>query len=415
MSKRYVIAGFGAAGWSAAQAIRSKYEQGIITVISDEKSPPYARMLLSCWLKGKIEEEAIHLFPNDVFKSLNTEALYEKRAEKIDTDRQTVILNNGESIPYDELLIASGASPVRPEIKGIDLPGVLNLWTRDDTLRIREGIRENGEAVVIGAGFIGMQAVDALLKLNVRCSLIEALLHVLPRILDPEGAGLIESRLKREGVDIFTDTTVKEIGAEGKRKEIVLDSGRTLQADLVITAAGVRPNLDLAKTAVLKTDTGILVDECMRTSSSHVYAAGDVAESLDFSTGGRGVHAIWPTAVDQGWVAGMNMAGASVDYPGSLNMNTLDVLDIPLASVGLFQGDGLEIGKHTESSRGIYRKIAFRDGRLTGAVLLGDISDIGIIRSMIHRRVDITSVKSAVVFSPVKLGRTWPVYGGIKA
>ena len=185
-------------------------------------------------------------------------------------------------------------------------------------------------------------------------------------------------------------------------------------ADLVITATGIRPNVELAQAAGLETATGILVDDRMRTSDPHIYAAGDVAESRDFCTGERVVHGIWPTAVDQGRVAGLNMAGVPVTYPGSLSMNTLEVLRLPLASMGLFKGDGLEIQEYRDPARGVYRKLAFRDGRLSGAVLIGALEDVGLLQAMIRQQADLTRWKGSLAQAPLNLGKALLSYGGVR-
>jgi len=416
MGRRYVILGAGPAGWSAVQAIRSHDPHGTITLVSGEAVPPYARMLLSYWLEGKVGEEVMYPFPDGYFEGLGVEVLYGQRATAVDPHTQQVTLADGRVLPYDELLIATGASPWRPPVAGLEQPGVFTLWTLEDVRGIRAMIRPGGEAVIIGAGFIGMQAVDALVKRGMRCTIVELLPQVLPRILDGEGASLVEETLIERGVRVFTGRQVAEIRSAGKRRkrqEVVLDDGRTLPADLVITATGVRPNLDLARTSGLDTATGILVDEEMRTSVPHIYAAGDVAEGYDFSTGERAVHAIWPTAVDQGRVAGLNMAGLQIPYPGSLSMNTLDVLGLPLASVGLFEGEDLVVQVHRGMARRTYRKLAFRNGRLAGAILVGGIEDIGLLQAMIRQQANLTRWKDSISWAPLNLGKAMLAYGGM--
>lgn len=414
MNKRYLIIGCGAAGWSAVQAIRAHDRHGAITLVSDEAAPPYSRMLLSYWLQGKAGEELMYPFPAGYFEELEVETLYGQPATTVDPQRQMVTLANGRELQYDELLIATGASPWRPPIAGLDLPGVFNLWAMEDVRGILATIRPEGKAVIIGAGFIGMQAVDALFARGMRCTVVELLPQVLPRILDAEGARLVEAALTERGVRVFTASQVAEIQPAGERKEVVLQDGRSLPADLIITAAGVRPNVGLARTAGLQTATGILVDERMRASVPHVYAAGDVAEGGDFSTGGRAVHAIWPTAVDQGRVAGLNMAGVQATYPGSLSMNTLEVLGLPMASVGMFAGEELEVQEHREPSRGVYRKLAFRDGRLAGAILVGDLKDVGLLQAMIRQQTDLMRWKGSLAWARLNLGKALLSYGGAR-
>lgn len=417
MGRRYVILGSGPAGWSAVQAICTHDPHGTITLVSGEATLPYARMLLSYWLEGKVGEEVMSPFPAGYFERLGIEVLYGQQATTVDPQRQVVTLADGRELPYDELLIATGASPWRPPIVGLEQPGVFNLWTLEDVRGILATIRSGGEAVIIGAGFIGMQAVDALVKRGMRCTVIEALPQVLPRILDTEGAHLVEETLTERGVRVFTGRQVAEIKAPGrrrKRQEVVLDDGRTLPADLVITATGVRPNLELAHAAGLATATGILVDEHLRTSLPHIYAAGDVAEGYDFSTGERAVHAIWPTAVDQGRVAGLNMAGLQITYPGSLSMNTLDVLGLPLASVGLVEGEDLVVQIHRGPARRTYRKLAFRNGRLAGAILVSEIEDIGLLQAMIRQQANLTRWKDSIGRAPLSLGKAMLTYGAVQ-
>jgi NAD(P)H-nitrite reductase large subunit len=412
MSKRYLIIGCGAAGWSAVQAIRTHDQDGTITMVSGETAPPYARMLLSYWLEGKVDEDVMYPFPSGYFEGLGVEVLYGQRATVLTPQRQQVTLADGRVLSYDALLLATGASPWRPPIAGLDLPGVFNLWTLEDVRGILAALQTSEEAVVIGAGFIGMQAVDALVKREVHCTIVEALPQVLPRILDADGARLVEARLAEQDVRVFTTTQVAEIRPAGKHNDVVLQDGRVLPADIVITATGVRPNLGLARAAGLETATGILVDETLRTSAPHIYAAGDVAEGYDFSTGKRAVHAIWPTAVDQGRVAGLNMAGVPATYTGSLSMNTLNVLGLPLASVGLYEGEGVEVQERRELDREVYRKLAFRNGRLTGAILVGELEDIGLLQAMIRQQTNLARWKGSLAWNPLNLGKALLAYGG---
>lgn len=417
MSRRHVIVGCGAAGWSAVQAIRSYDRESAITLVSGEAAPPYARMLLSYWLEGKAGEEAMCPFPAGHFEGLGVEVLSGQRATGLDPLRRLISLADGRQLSYDELLIATGASPSRPSITGLDLPGVFNLWTLDDVRGILATIRQGGEAVIIGAGFIGMQAVDALCKRGMGCTVVEVLPQVLPRILDVEAARLVEIMLRERGARVLTSSRVTEIrraGRRTKRKEVVLGDGRALPADLVVTATGLRPNVDLARAAGLKTATGILVDDALRTSVPHIYAAGDVAEGRDLSTGRGAVHATWPTAVDQGRTAGLNMAGVAVSYPGSLSMNTVEVLGLPLASAGLFEGENLEFQKHQEAAGRVYRKLAFRDGRLVGAILVGETGDIGLLQAMIRQEADLSRWKGSLARAPLNLGGALLAYGGVR-
>jgi nitrite reductase (NADH) large subunit len=246
-------------------------------------------------------------------------------------------------------------------------------------------------ALVIGGGFIGMLAAEALRKRAMDLTIVEMADQLMPQLLDAEGGKIFERAVRDAGVDLRLGTQVSAVGANGQGVRVTLSAGGSIDTDLLVVAAGVRPNLGCVANGVVEKGRGIRVNDHMETSEPGVYAAGDVAESADFVSGVPTVHAIWPTAVDQGRIAGANMAGRPVSYPGSLGMNVVGLFGVTLAQVGRFReaaGDATEVsgsggGQH-------YRKMVIDPaGTMVGAMYLGDengVAEMGVIHHAIKRR-----------------------------
>lgn len=417
MAKRHVIIGGGPAGMSALETIR-EYDQGSsITLIS--KEPPYARMALPYYLCGDIPEAHVLYGDQAYFERMKVETIFGRRVQSVDPQGHQLILDDGTTMTYDTLLIATGASATAPPIPGIGatdrspLPGVCHLWTLDDAKKALVYAKRGAEVVFIGAGFIGFIVLNALYKIGCRLAVVELEDQILPRMLDRQGAGVIERWLLEKGIEIYTGTTVQAIEAfPSGRKNLRLKDGRSLTADLVIIATGIRANVDVVKGSGIATSKGILVNDRMQTNFRNVYAAGDVAEGPDL-LGGRAVHAIQPTAEDHGRIAGANMAGLEVSYPGSLLMNILDVAGLHCVSFGLWKGEGREVTSLVNPNRPIYRKLVWEEDRVVGAIFVGPVddtsmlNDVGMVKGLIQTRVALGPWKGYLQKNPLDIRRPY--------
>src|SRR5262249_19330008 len=258
------------------------------------------------------------------------------RLTKMDPKAKTATLQDGQALPFNDLLIATGSSATIPPIPGTNLPGVHPLWTLSHTEAVLQATKgmAKPEVVFIGAGFIGFIVLNAMFKRGWKLHVVEMADHVLPRMLNAESAVLVETWLQQKGLTLHLGTTAREIKEAEDRKQVVLANGDTVAADVGIIATGIRAHTSLVAGSGIAVDQGILVNDRMQTNFPFIHAAGDVAQGPDLLGDKPTVHAIQPTAVDHGRIAGANMAGQDVRYPGSLLMNILDACGLQCASFG---------------------------------------------------------------------------------
>jgi NAD(P)H-nitrite reductase large subunit len=380
---RHVIIGGGPAAINAVETIRD-IDNGAsqITLVSDE--PAYARMVLPYWLAGQIPQQQVYTADDAYYDGLKVERKIGRRATKIDAKAKSVALDDGQTLTFDNLLIATGSSPTIPTIAGADLPGVHPLWTLAHTEAVLKAAEKMArpEVLFVGAGFIGFIVLNAMYKRGWKLHVVEMANHVLPRMLDIESAGLVEGWLRQKGVVLHLGTTVKTIAEQGGRTRVSLADGRVIDADLVIIATGIRPNTDLVKGSGIAVDQGILVNNRMQTNFPNIYAAGDVAQGPDLYGDRPAVHAIQTTAVDHGRIAGANMAGQEVRYPGSLLMNILAACGLQCASFGRWNEAGAETTRIVNPDRPVCRKLLWTGDAISGAVFVGPASDLGMLNDV---------------------------------
>ena len=399
---QHIIIGAGPAGVIAAEALRSADPDADITIIGDEPEPPYSRMAIPYYLMDNVEESGTYLRdPKKHFKAHNIEVV-QQRVDKIDTAGKQVTLADGSKRGYDKLLIATGSHPVSPPIPGLELPQVHSCWTLEDARQIIKLAQPGSNVVLIGAGFIGCIILEALVKRGIKLAVIETGDRMVPRMLDENAGGLLGSWCKKEGIDVHTSCSVEGIADVGdKQVEVSLSDGGKLSAALVITATGVKANIDLLKGTDIDTDEGILVNRRMQTSNADVYAAGDVAQGIDFSTGNQQVQAIQPTAADHARIAALNMSGQGSEHHGTLNMNVLDTVGLVSCSFGLWMGvDGGDSAQLYNPDEFQYINLQFDGDHLVGASSVGKTQHIGVLRGLIETRVHLGEWKQRLMQDP---------------
>ena len=380
MSKRHVIIGSGPAATNACETIRQFESDSSIVLISDEVA--HSRMALPYWLSGQIPREQTHTGDDAYFQKLNVQTLFGKRVDTIDPSSKKVSLNDGSEHEFDDLLIATGSSPIGLPIPGMDLPGVQPLWSLEHTERALATVGENTRprVTLVGAGFIGCIVLNAMFKRGWDLTVVERDAHVLPRMLNQDAAAHVERWLGSKGVSVHSGTSVTSIeqNTDGS-KSLNLDNGSSVDADLVIVATGVQPNVQLANSAGIETDHGILVNDHLQTNYPFIYAAGDVAQGPSLYSPSSEVHAIQTTAVDHGRIAGANMAGQDIAYPGSLLMNVLDVCGLQCASFADWSNANADAMTMSNESRPVYRNLLWNDDQITGAIFVGQATDVGML------------------------------------
>jgi NAD(P)H-nitrite reductase large subunit len=421
MSTHHIIIGGGPVATNAIEAIRQfDNGQSQITLICDE--PAHSRMALPYWLSGQIPREQTHTADDASFQKLNVEARIGQRVQTVDPVANTVTLADGSKLAFDNLLIATGVSPLKLDIPGIDLPGVQTLWTLDDTQNLLDaaGKSEDPRVLMIGAGFIGFIMLNAMYKRGWQLTVVERESHVLPRMLDGDSAAIVESWLGSKGVNLHTGVTVQAISAaDDGSKSVQLADGNKLSADIVIVATGIKPNLDLAGGAGIETDQGILVNDRMQTNFPNIYAGGDIAQGPSLF-GGQEIHSIQPTAVDHGRIAGANMAGHEVHYPGSLSMNVLDVCGLQNASFGNWGDAAAEAMTICSPDGPVYRKLLWTGDEITGAIFVGRandvgmLTDVGMVKGIMQTRTQLGTWKPFLAENPFDIRRPYIAAGVAK-
>jgi NAD(P)H-nitrite reductase large subunit len=337
--------------------------------------------------------------------------LVQARATRVDPATRTVVLDNGQQLGFDTLLIATGSTPVRPPIPGINLPGVHPCWTLEDARQIMQLAVKGARVLQMGAGFIGCIIMEALAKRGVQLTVVEMGDRMVPRMMTPTAGGMIKRWVEGKGIRVLTSAGVQRIdrGSEAPLA-VTLTTGDRLDCDLVIVAAGVAPNVGFLDETPVHVAKGVLVDAHMATSVPGIFAAGDVAEAPDLFTGAHLVAAIQPNAADQARVAAINMArgdgGQATRLNGVLAINVLDTLGLISSSFGQWWGEQREAGgasvELVDDVRYRYLSLQFRDDVLIGATAIGLTEHVGVLRGLIHGKVRLGAWKDRLLAAPLQ-------------
>ena len=366
-----VIIGNSAAGLSALESLRRRDRAATVTVVSSEGARPYSRVLLPYYLRGRIPHAGMFIRPDDYYERLDARTAFGEVVERVDAEAHEVVLGGGRSIGYDRLLVATGSRAGAPPIEGLAGPGVQGFWTLEDAERLDRDLRPGARLMVLGAGFVALQAAWAAHRRGAAVTVVELEGRILPRVLDEEAARLLRAHIERTGVRIATSVCIS--GVERACGELCCTAAGadTYEADIVIVATGVLPNDGLLPEAVSARGPGLEVATTMETAVADVFAAGDVARAPLWG-GAVGVLALWPVAMAQGRVAGANMAGAGLEYEGGLSANVTEMFGVTVASVGRFEeAPGEEVVVLRDLPGVEYLKLVLAGGVPVGAVYLG--------------------------------------------
>ena len=403
----HVIIGNGPAGVIAAETIRKAAPRDAITLVGDEPVPPYSRMAIPYLLIGNIDERGTWLRKGERHWAEQRVDQVCARAEAVDTGLKSVRLSNGQTLAYDRLLIASGSRPVSPPIPGMDLPNVHACWTLADARWIMQKTPKGARVLQLGAGFIGCIIMEALASRGVELTVVEAGNRMVPRMMTEGAGGLIKAWCEKKGIRVHVNARAESIEAVGPHMRVKLSNGSVLETDLVISATGVKPNIGFLAGSGIACEEGVLVDERMQTNVPGVYAAGDVSQSLDFSTGKKVINAIQPVAADESRIAALNMAGRDASSKGSLAMNVLDTLGLIAASFGQWWGapaaEGGDFAELRDDAAFRYLRLEFKDDRLIGATSLGLTDHVGALRGLIQTARPLGAWKAKLKADPTRL------------
>jgi NAD(P)H-nitrite reductase large subunit len=405
MPARHLIIGGGTAGINAIRTIREEEsEKSQITLVSAER--PYSRMVLPYYLDRSISESHVFTATASVLAGWQVVTQLGKRATHLDVTANVCTLDDGTKVEYDDCLIATGSSAVRAPVPGADGKGVHSFWTLEQARGVIAQVKPGSHVVMVGAGFISFTILNSILALGAKLTIVEIAPRILPRMIDAEGAKLVQSWLEDHGVTVRTSSAVTAVEDAKSKKRLRFKSGADILADVVIMATGIRTNLDWLKDSGITINRGVVVDDHLRSNVPNVYAAGDVAEGKDLVTGEAAVHAIEPTAQEHGRVVGANMAGKAVSYRGSLLANIVEVCHLDVASFGAWE-DGKAVAiSGLRKDRSAYRKLLFHGDRLTGAIIMGPSSDIwttndvGMLKGLVQTGVHLGRWKDHLAKNP---------------
>jgi len=391
---KLAFVGNGIAAITAAQAILSANPAQHIEIYADEPHPSYMRPRLISFLAGGVDIAELYLHSPEWYTKRGISVHLETPVRELHTAARRIVLDSGEQVSYDRLLLAMGSSPLLPPLEGVGQEGVFTLRTIDDALAIRSHAqscltRGHLEAVVIGGGLMGLEAAKALADLGMELTVLEHGPWLLPKQIDEPGAAVLEGRLSQLGIRCLSNVVVKTILADDDGlSAVALEDGRTLDAHLVLCSAGVRPNTELARTAGLTVGRGVLVDSQMRTSAEDVYAAGDVTEYDGQAW------CIIPAALEQARVAAANMLSqGSMNYSGTVPSTTLKVVGADLTSIGLINPaeQGFQELRKSDPVAGAYQKLVLEDGRIVGAILLGARERVAAVSRLIREGTNVSA------------------------
>ena len=403
---QHLILGAGPAGVIAAETLRKHVApDDEITVLGDEPEAPYSRMAIPYLLIGNIGESGTHLrHAPDHFARLRI-TLRRGRAVALDSAARRVKLADGSMLAFDRLLIATGSSPATPPIPGIVGPGVHACWTLADARAIMALAQPGARVLQMGAGFIGCIIMEALAGRGVQLSVVEMGDRMVPRMMGPTAGGMIKDWCEAKGVAVHTGARVQAVERDATPvMKVHLSTGAVIEADLVISATGVRPNIGFLEDCGVRCLVGVLTDEHLQTNVSGIYAAGDCAEAFDKVSGKTIVSAIQPNAAEQARVAALNMAGLVTELCGVTQINVLDTLGLISASFGDWQGvPGGAHAELTDRAAGRHLSLQFDGDRLVGCNSIGWTEHVGVMRGLVEGQVALGEWKDRLQRDPTRL------------
>ena len=377
---KYVIIGNAAAGIGTVEGIREYDKDGEILIISDEKYDTYSRPLISYWLKEAVTEENMRYRNADFYEKNNVKTMLDTKVIAIDPDKKEVVIEGGENVPYDKLMVATGSKPFVPPMQGMEkIAKKFSFMKKDDAKAVKEAVFDGARVLIVGAGLIGLKAAEALEHYNAKMTVVDLANRILPSILDEAASEIMQKHIESKGVRFILNTSVSEFSENSAK----LSNGETVDFDMVILAVGVRPNVELIKEAGGNVGRGIITDNRQQTSLKNIYAAGDCTESYDISIEANRILAILPNAHNQGVVAGKNMAGKEAYYLNAFPMNAIGFFGLHIITAGSYDGEPV-----VETDGTNYKKLVVKDKQLKGFILMGKyIKRAGIYTSLIREHI----------------------------
>lgn len=384
-------------GMAAARLVEELAKRALgrhaIVVIGDEPRLAYNRVLLSSVLAGEATSQEIELKPSDWWRDRGVTVRFGCAAVAVDTAKREVTLANGATVAYSRLVFATGSTALRLNVPGADLPGVHTFRDSRDVEQLIDLAQQKKRVVVVGGGLLGLEAAYGLAKAGAKLTLIHLMDRLMERQLDERAAALLKGQVERKGVSVMLNASTARILGEDAVTGVELADGRTIAADAVVFAAGIRPNAALAKDAGIPVNRGIVVNDRMESEISGIYAIGECAEH-------RGAcYGLVEPAYEQATVLAEHLAGRKADYSGSVVATNLKVSGVGVFSAGDFLAtNDSDVVVFNDPRRGVYRKLVLREGALTGAVLVGDTRDALWYLELIRSQAPVATMRGDLMF-----------------
>ena len=394
MSEPLVIVGNGmAAARLVDELAKTSLGRYAIAVIGEEPRLAYNRVLLSSVLAGETASHDIELRPPKWWRDRGVTVKYGCVATEIDVGRRELKIASEESVSFSKLVLATGSVPLRLNVPGADLAGVHTFRDSRDVDLLLTLAAQKKRVVVVGGGLLGLEAAYGLAKAGAPVALVHLMDRLMERQLDAPAAELLKTLVERKGVKVLLNANTARLHGDARVEGVELADGRRIDADAVIFAAGIRPNVALAKDAGIPVNRGIVVDDCLQTGAPDIFALGECAEH-------RGIcYGLVEPAYEQARVLARHLAGGAAGYGGSVVATNLKVSGVSVFSAGDFMGaDGSEAIVLSDARGGAYKKLVISAGRLAGAVLVGDVTDALWYLDLIRSREPIAAIRSDMMF-----------------
>lgn len=371
----YVIIGSGIAGLSAAKAIRKNDTEGKITMLTKEQVAPYYRTKLTKAISSGETKEQLLVEKEGFYEENNIELRLSTAVDKVDYKNNKVLLENGEEVAYDKLLIASGASPFVPPFESENQQNIFKMRTIEDLEELRRALPEIKTALVVGGGLLGLEAAQALHEKGVEVHIVEFADYLLVRQLDADTAKVLEDALTKEGFILHTKNSLKKVDGDGKVERVIMTDGTSFDCQAVLFSVGVRSDLSLA-CETLEQNRGLVVNNELKSNQDNVWVAGDCAEVSGMTMG------LWTASMDMGKIAGENMTGGMSSYDTPKLFTNLMIGDIKLFSAGFNDSEDV----WSEEADGAIKKLFFKDGVIIGGILYKDTKKMGTINKLLAEK-----------------------------
>ena len=385
MEKNYVIVGNSAAAIGCVEGIRQVDQNGSILIVSDEPHHTYSRPLISYLLWGKTDRQRMKYRPDSFYQDHKVDTLFGVKATSLQPEEHTLTLDNGETVTYGKLLLATGSRPFIPPMDGLDkVEKKFTFMTLNDALALEQAITPDSKVLIVGAGLIGLKCAEGIFEKVGSLTVVDLANRILPSILDEEGSKLVQDYIESKGVKFYLSDSV----AKFENGTATLKSGAEVPYDIVVIAVGVRPNVELAENAGIEVNRGILTDIHCATNLPDIYAAGDCTVSHNIASDQDQILALLPNAYMQGETAGIEMAGGEANYDKAIPMNAMGMLGLHMITAGVYDGE-----VYKEQSCEGYKKLFVKDGKLKGYILIGDvIKRAGIYTSLIREQTPLEKI-----------------------